>query len=72
MWKACAFSNAARNGVFATDLARRGMTGPNDIFEGPKGLFNMITGPFELKWAERGDLLAPRLGRRRRRFAAHP
>ncbi|MCH7871662.1 MAG: MmgE/PrpD family protein [Planctomycetes bacterium] len=55
MWKACAFSNAARNGVFATDLARRGMTGPNDIFEGPKGLFNMITGPFELKWAESGD-----------------
>ena len=55
MWKACAFSNAARNGVFAADLARRGMTGPNEIFEGPKGLFNMITGPFELKWAEGGD-----------------
>ncbi len=51
MWKACAFSNAARNGVFAADLARRGMTGPNEIFEGPKGLFKMITGPFEPKWA---------------------
>jgi 2-methylcitrate dehydratase len=35
-WKACAFSNAARNGVFAADLARLGLTGPNEIFEGPK------------------------------------
>jgi len=33
-WKACAFANAARNGVFAADLARRGLTGPHEIFEG--------------------------------------
>ena len=26
MWKACAFSNAARNGVFAATLAQHGMT----------------------------------------------
>jgi 2-methylcitrate dehydratase len=51
MWKACAFSNAARNGVFAANLARMGMSGPNEIFEGPKGLFKMVTGPFEPKWA---------------------
>jgi 2-methylcitrate dehydratase len=44
-WKACAFSNAARNGVFAADLARRGMTGPNEIFEGPKGLMNQLNIP---------------------------
>lgn len=50
-WKACAFSNAARNGVFAAELARLGMTGPNEIFEGPKGLMNMVTGPFELAWS---------------------
>jgi 2-methylcitrate dehydratase len=50
-WKACAFSNAARNGVFAAGLARKGMTGPNEIFEGPKGLFKMVTGPFELAWS---------------------
>lgn len=55
MWKACAFSNAGRNGVFAADLARRGMTGPHQIFEGPKGLFKMITGPFEPEWAKSGD-----------------
>ncbi len=41
-WKACAFSNAGRNGIFAADLARRGMTGPNEIFEGPKGLMNQL------------------------------
>ncbi len=41
-WKACAFANAARNGVFASDLARRGLTGPNEIFEGPKGLMNQL------------------------------
>ncbi len=48
MWKACAFSNAARNGLFAADLARRGMTGPHEIYEGPKGIFNQLTGPFDL------------------------
>ncbi len=49
MWKACAFSNAARNAVFAANLARMGFTGPNEIFEGPKGVFNMLTGgPFDV------------------------
>jgi 2-methylcitrate dehydratase len=54
-WKACAFSNAARNGVFAANLARLGLTGPHEIFEGPKGLFKMATGPFELRWASGPD-----------------
>ena len=44
-WKACAFSNAARNGVFAAGLARRGMTGPYEIFEGPKGLMTQLSIP---------------------------
>ncbi len=48
MWKACAFSNAARNGVFATLLAQRGMTGPSPIFEGEKGFMQLVSGPFEL------------------------
>ncbi|MFQ5422386.1 MAG: MmgE/PrpD family protein [Phycisphaerae bacterium] len=43
MWKACAFSNAARNAVFAANLARQGFTGPHEIFEGPKGVFNQLT-----------------------------
>jgi 2-methylcitrate dehydratase len=48
MWKACAFSNAARNGVFAAMLAQQGMTGPSPIFEGEKGFMKLISGPFEL------------------------
>ncbi len=54
-WKACAFSNAARNGVFAANLARLGMTGPSEIFEGPKGLMQMVTGPFDLAWSSGPD-----------------
>ncbi len=48
MWKACAFSNAARNGVFAAGLAREGMTGPSPIFEGEKGFMKLVSGPLEL------------------------
>ncbi len=48
MWKACAFSNAARNGVFAAMLAQLGMTGPSPIFEGEKGFMKLVSGPFDL------------------------
>jgi 2-methylcitrate dehydratase len=48
MWKACAFSNAARNGVFSASLAAQGMTGPSPIFEGEKGFINQVSGPLEL------------------------
>ena len=48
MWKACAFSNATRNGVFAAQLARRGMMGPSPIFEGEKGFMKLVAGSFEL------------------------
>ncbi|HEY5595607.1 MAG TPA: MmgE/PrpD family protein [Nitrospiria bacterium] len=48
MWKGCAFANAARNGIFAALLARQGMTGPAPLFEGEKGFFNQVTGPFRL------------------------
>jgi 2-methylcitrate dehydratase len=48
MWKACAFSNAARNGVFAAMLAKHGMSGPSPIFEGEKGFMKLVSGPFDL------------------------
>ncbi len=48
MWKACAFSNAARNGVVAAGLAGFGMTGPSPLFEGEKGFMKLVSGPFEL------------------------
>lgn len=61
-WKACAFSNAARNGVFAADLARRGMTGPNEIFEGPKGLIRQLSipGVAEIVLGEKDDFMIDR------------
>jgi 2-methylcitrate dehydratase len=48
MWKACAFSNATRNGVFAAQLAQQGMTGPSPIFEGEKGFMRVVSGLLEL------------------------
>jgi 2-methylcitrate dehydratase len=47
-WKGCAFANAARNGVFAALLAEQGMTGPAEIFEGPMGFWNQVSGTFTL------------------------
>ncbi len=49
MWKGCAFANAARHGVFAALLAAEGMTGPNEIFEGPMGFFKQVSRPFRLR-----------------------
>jgi 2-methylcitrate dehydratase len=48
MWKGCAFANAARQGVFAAVLAAEGLTGPDEIFEGPMGFFQQVSGPLEL------------------------
>jgi 2-methylcitrate dehydratase len=47
MWKACAAANAARNAVFAAYLARRGMEGPSNIFEGQFGFWELVSGPFD-------------------------
>ncbi len=43
-WKAAAVPNAGRNGVFAALLARRGMTGPPEVFSGTHGFFEGVTG----------------------------
>jgi len=47
-WKGCAFANASRNGVFAALLAKYGMTGPSEIFEGEMGFFKQVSGPFTI------------------------
>ncbi len=47
MWKGVAFANAARNGVFASELAKLGMTGPAPIFEGEKGFMKIVSGQFD-------------------------
>lgn len=47
-WKGCSAANAARNAVFAAQLARAGLTGPAPIFEGEMGFFEQVSGPFSL------------------------
>ena len=47
-WKNVATAYAARNGMFAALLAAEGMAGPGNAFEGRNGLWEKVTGPFEL------------------------
>ena len=55
-WKAAAVPNAGRNGVFAAMLARRGMTGPPEVFSGSHGFFAGVTAsPVELAPLARED-----------------
>jgi 2-methylcitrate dehydratase len=42
MWKGCAAANAARNGVFAAQLAKEGMTGPDFPIEGRWGMQHAV------------------------------
>ncbi|WP_052457108.1 MULTISPECIES: MmgE/PrpD family protein [unclassified Streptomyces] len=48
MWKGCASASAMQSALFAVRLARHGMTGPDEPFEGKSGLFEQVTGAFEL------------------------
>jgi 2-methylcitrate dehydratase len=48
MWKGCATAVAAKAGLFAAQLAKAGMTGPTAAFEGHHGLWEQVTGPFEI------------------------
>jgi 2-methylcitrate dehydratase len=48
MWKGCATAAAAKAGLFAAQLAKAGMTGPTAAFEGRHGLWEQVTGAFEL------------------------
>jgi 2-methylcitrate dehydratase len=43
-WKGIAVAEAGRNAVFATRLARAGLTGPAPIFEGKSGFFDQVSG----------------------------
>ena len=51
-WKGLAAPAAAFGATHAAYLARRGITGPLGIFEGNKGLFDAITGPFSIDWSQ--------------------
>jgi 2-methylcitrate dehydratase len=47
-WKNVATAYAVRNGLFAALLAAEGMAGPGNAFDGRNGLWEKVTGPFEL------------------------
>jgi 2-methylcitrate dehydratase len=47
-WKGIASANAARNGVYSVRLARNGMEGPTNLFEGQKGWQQVISGDFDV------------------------
>lgn len=63
VWKNVATSYAARNGLFAALLAAEGMSGPPNAFEGRNGLWENVTGAFELAaFPNRGGVyLTPRV-----------
>jgi 2-methylcitrate dehydratase len=54
-WKGLAYPDTACNGLRASFLAMRGVTGPREVFEGNKGWCETIGGDFELDWT-REDL----------------
>jgi len=53
-WKGLASSQTALGCVHAAFLARRGVTGPLYVFEGPKGFVNAIGEPVEVDWDGEG------------------
>jgi len=48
MWKGCAAPASARSAISAAELAAEGMTGPSEAFEGRHGIFEQVTGRFDL------------------------
>jgi 2-methylcitrate dehydratase len=53
-WKGLAAPAAACGATHAALLAKHGVTGPDEVFEGTKGLMDSITGPFEIDWEAEG------------------
>ena len=49
-WKGLAYPNVAGAVTGTTLLARRGITGPLEVFEGEKGFMDAVAGFFELDW----------------------
>ena len=49
-WEGLAYPNVAGAATRTTFLARRGITGPLEVFEGEKGFMDAVAGYFELSW----------------------
>ena len=48
-WKGATEANDSRNGVFSALMASKGMTGPDNIFSGRNGFFEITGGAFDLQ-----------------------
>ncbi|WP_224447033.1 MmgE/PrpD family protein [Haloprofundus salilacus] len=53
-WKGVASANAARNAVYSVLLARDGLEGPTDVFEGQKGWMQVVSGEFDAEFTSGG------------------
>jgi 2-methylcitrate dehydratase len=51
-WKGLAYPNTAFGVTHTAFLAKRGITGPPEVFEGNKGFMAAIAGPFEIDWSK--------------------
>ncbi len=51
-WKGLAYPNTAFVGTHAAFLAFRGITGPEEVFEGNKGFKDSIAGDFNIDWSK--------------------
>ncbi|MDY6788735.1 MAG: MmgE/PrpD family protein [Candidatus Nanohaloarchaea archaeon] len=47
MWKGIASANTARNAVYSALLAKNGVEGPRDVFNGEKGWKHIVSGEFD-------------------------
>lgn len=50
-WKGLAYPHVSKEGTFAALLASRGITGPEQVFEGNKGFKDSIAGDFSIDWS---------------------
>jgi 2-methylcitrate dehydratase len=53
-WKGLAYPATSFGATHAALLAKRGITGPREVFEGNKGFSDAIAGEFELGWQDEG------------------
>ena len=51
-WKGFAYAAAGHSGIHSTFLAMRGVSGPLLLVEGPLGVFESVTGEFEVDWSD--------------------
>lgn len=51
-WKGLAYPNTAFGGTHAALLAKQGITGPPEVFEGNKGFMDSIAGHFSIDWSK--------------------